>query len=243
MAFINFIETFFFISLAITFILIIMLVYHFKDRLKFLEQKNETMFEILNNIIKEMKNIKQQAFMGIPDRQINMPPAQPVHHIMDTGSDYEGDDSSSESSDEDSQQEIDEEFTSTSPENNFKKIIVEDILEEPQNVEKVDIIEESTSVENVAEIADTEHLEEINVDFDSIGEEGSFEGSVHTEEWPPSEVDEQDAPTEEFMKLDYKKLDISVLRAMVSSRGLIEDAKKTKKSELIKMLQNADKNE
>ena len=44
MALINFIETFFFISLAITFILIVMLVYHFKDRLGLLEQKCDTMF-------------------------------------------------------------------------------------------------------------------------------------------------------------------------------------------------------
>ena len=37
----NFIETFFFISLGITFMLILLLVYHFKQRLNAIEQKKE----------------------------------------------------------------------------------------------------------------------------------------------------------------------------------------------------------
>jgi hypothetical protein len=58
MGFFNILETFFFISLAITFVLIMMLVYHFKGRISVLEQKCDTMFEIMNNIVKEMRNIK-----------------------------------------------------------------------------------------------------------------------------------------------------------------------------------------
>ena len=54
----NFIETFFFISLGITFILILLLVYHFKQRLSAVEQKGDTMFDIMNNMVKEMGVIK-----------------------------------------------------------------------------------------------------------------------------------------------------------------------------------------
>ena len=59
MGFFNFLETFFFISLAITFILILLLVYHFKQRLTSLEEKGDTMFEIINNIVKEISSLKQ----------------------------------------------------------------------------------------------------------------------------------------------------------------------------------------
>ena len=62
MAFINFIETFFFISLGITFILILLLVHHFKQRIVSLEQKYDTTFEIINNIVKEMGNIRNMQF-------------------------------------------------------------------------------------------------------------------------------------------------------------------------------------
>jgi len=61
----NFIETFFFISLGITFVLILLLVYHFKQRMVILEQKGDTMFEIINNVVKELSLMKQ-AFVQRP---------------------------------------------------------------------------------------------------------------------------------------------------------------------------------
>ena len=57
MGFFSFIETFFFISLIITFVLLVMLIYHFKQRILKLEDKTNTMFEIIDDIVKEMKNI------------------------------------------------------------------------------------------------------------------------------------------------------------------------------------------
>ena len=66
----NFIETFFFISLGITFVLILLLVYHFKQRLNAIEQKNGTMFDIINNIVQEITTMKkiflQQSRPNIP---------------------------------------------------------------------------------------------------------------------------------------------------------------------------------
>jgi hypothetical protein len=54
----NFIETFFFISLGIAFVLILLLIYHFKQRFNVLEQKCDTMFEIINNVAQELSNQK-----------------------------------------------------------------------------------------------------------------------------------------------------------------------------------------
>ena len=64
----NFIETFFFISLGITFVLILLLVYHFKQRLNTIEQKSNTMFEIINNVVQEITMIKKFCL-------------QPVNHV------------------------------------------------------------------------------------------------------------------------------------------------------------------
>ena len=63
MGFFNFIETFFFISLAITFVLILLLVYHFKQRLSHLEHKSETVVQIINNIVKEINNMRNYFTM------------------------------------------------------------------------------------------------------------------------------------------------------------------------------------
>ena len=59
MGFFNLIESAFFASLAITFVLVIMLVYHFKERLVSLEKKYDTMFQILNRVVKELKNLHE----------------------------------------------------------------------------------------------------------------------------------------------------------------------------------------
>ena len=53
-------ENFFYISLGITFALILLLVYHFKQRLSAAEKKSETMYEIITNVVQELNVMKSQ---------------------------------------------------------------------------------------------------------------------------------------------------------------------------------------
>ena len=63
----SFLETGFFFTLAITFLLMLLLVYHFKQRLLTTEQKQDTMFEIINNLVHEFNTIKTNiALMNRP---------------------------------------------------------------------------------------------------------------------------------------------------------------------------------
>lgn len=64
MSFFHFIDTIFFVSLGITFVLISFLVYHFKERLNVIETKTDTMFQIVNNVVHEMKNIKTMVILS-----------------------------------------------------------------------------------------------------------------------------------------------------------------------------------
>lgn len=109
----NIIETFFFLSLAITFILILLLVNHFKQRLSLLEQKCDTMFEIINNIVREITNLKMEINMHAKEsvrEQIINPTIKeqsstiPIYNtntyvIKDDQSDNEDSDDSDDSSD------------------------------------------------------------------------------------------------------------------------------------------------
>ena len=63
MGFYNFIETFFYISLGITFVLILLLIYHFKQRVISVEHKYDTMVEIINHVVKEISTVKQYVSM------------------------------------------------------------------------------------------------------------------------------------------------------------------------------------
>jgi hypothetical protein len=54
----SFIEIFFFISLGVTILLIALLVYHFKQRITSLEQKYDSLFDIVSNVVKQLRNIQ-----------------------------------------------------------------------------------------------------------------------------------------------------------------------------------------
>ena len=89
MGFFNFMDTFFFISLGITFILILLIVYHFKQRMTNLEQKSDTMFEIINNIVKELNIIKQninQKPVSSSQIPVNMIPISPFYNELNNES-------------------------------------------------------------------------------------------------------------------------------------------------------------
>ena len=58
MALFDFMENFFFISLGITFGLILLLVYHFKQRISSVERRGDTMFDLLTNVVKELQFMK-----------------------------------------------------------------------------------------------------------------------------------------------------------------------------------------
>jgi hypothetical protein len=50
----SFMETFFFLSLGITFVLILLLIYHFKQRITKTEEKVDMLFDIVQNLVKEV---------------------------------------------------------------------------------------------------------------------------------------------------------------------------------------------
>ena len=61
-------ETFFFLSLGITFVLILLLVYHYKQRITKTEEKVDTLFDIVQNLVKEV-NLNRHNLTHILHRQ------------------------------------------------------------------------------------------------------------------------------------------------------------------------------
>ena len=106
-------ESFFILSLGITFVLVLFLVYHFKQRLAILENKCDTMFEIINNVVSELGNIRgafriggaaqmhapvpMQAPQRAENAKINVAISDDEHEV----SDFDDDDDDSDDDDED----------------------------------------------------------------------------------------------------------------------------------------------
>ena len=91
----NMLESVFFVTLGISCVLLMLLIYHFKQRLTKLEQSSETMFELLNNIVSELSGIKQTVINEQNPNAAGYPMMMhPTHKIPVTLSDNESEENS-----------------------------------------------------------------------------------------------------------------------------------------------------
>lgn len=108
----NFIESFFLLSLGITFVLIVLLVYHFKQRLGSMEQKCDTMFDIVQNLLKELKVVKtscqeQSCCVRLEPAVMMNGYVHPVRVADEDDDDEEDDDEDDDDEDDDDEDEDD----------------------------------------------------------------------------------------------------------------------------------------
>jgi hypothetical protein len=235
MALFNFIETFFFISLGITFALILLLVYHFKQRMTGLEQKCDTMFEIINDMVKEMNLIRTQTVRQMPmqmpsffqtmnnnNTQIN----EPTEFIV--VSDNDESDSDEGSDDEDSQDQEDIKIINVNKET-LDELDIEDIIS-IQDDEVTDGHESDDHDENDDENDDDENT-------DNSNSEPILVEKIETIEIFEPQVENA---SKESDKDIYKKMSLPALKTLVISKGLCSDPSKMKKNDLLKLLESTD---
>lgn len=239
MGFFSLLETFFFISLAITFVLIIMLVYHFKGRLVSIEDRYHTMFDIVNSLVKEMKNLRDTMIQVQAQVQVQAQPPQlerspfggnaPTGFPTDLFRLFQSGPGMFPSSrvGENEQEDDDEE------EDNYRKIVVSDTELDDEEYDEDDEDNENGNNVRVISVDITEPNESVSlaeledpVDIDITPEDEDVEEELN--------IDETDEPS-----MDYRKLDVSYLKTMVLTRGLATDTKKMKKSDLIRLLEEA----
>jgi hypothetical protein len=247
MGFFSLLETIFFFSLAVTFVLIIMLVYHFKERLVVLEKQYTVMFEIFRGVAKELSELRE--LISIKDTQSSnqipisfggpsgiFPPEifrafqnNNTNYVVEQQHPFESDD------DDDYDDDYDDDET------NIKKIVVSDTELEHEsdddqpNVKIISVLDitPNQSEESVS-LEDLEEEENIidRLEIDSVNDES--QQNDH-EVFIVNKIDENTQET----YIDYKKLDVSYLRTMVITRGLATDTKKMKKQDLIRLLEES----
>lgn len=222
----GFMDTFFFISLGIAFVLILLLVYHFKQRLSATESKCDTMFEIINGLVSEINGIKG-ALMARPPpmesiQSLGIPPGhmfsnmsggeQPpvVHHGENSLTGIEEMDSDDEVEEEDSDDEIED---SDDEEDSDDDVEEESVDDDSQRVlGSIDIDEKIMVSDNEEDDLDSNIVE------------------VAINNMQP--VEEKKAEEEE----DFTKMTLPRLKAYITEKGFVEDAKKMKKAEILDLL-------
>lgn len=226
----GFMDTFFFISLGITFVLILLLVYHFKQRLSVTEQKCDTMFEIINGMATEMTSIKS-VLMSRPIYPPNMPQGNTggrmfsqqggnpepvivhqgdneltlVNDDVEEETDLDGESDSGEESGEESDDDSDDES---------------DAEEEGGKTDKLIFIEEDTHKIMVSDGEDDPMVVE----------------EIFPEVTPALQVTR--IPVDVSTTEKYSKMSLTQLKSIAVERGFVENASKMKKTELVELLES-----
>lgn len=243
----GFIETFFFISLGITFVLILLLVYHFKQRLTSIEQKGNTMFEIINNIVKEIGLIKrdcfqcmmpqsqsplqQQFFAGnsIPVNKITLDNIPEYNPTMEDETDSETDGESESGSETSSGTDTDDEDDDDD----------EDDIQNVASIQQKIVVSDNEDSDN--EEDDKPEIKIINID---INESIQLVEELIVTNDEPTEVEVtkiEEPATVEPNKPDrmaiYNNMSLSELKAKVIELGLSTEPAKMKRPKLLSMLE------
>ena len=257
MGFFNFIETFFFLSLGITFVLILLLVYHFKQRLTTLENKCDTVYEIITNLVKEVSNIRQVQMHQISNQINTFTPS--FHNTEVNGkikvSDEDFEEASDEEEEEESGSETDEDSDgdgASDDDASDDEVSDDDMpplinIEEPVSSSTIKVINVEIGESIESDILDTE-VESENIDNDETDRLEPIElqeedEQIHVEkleETAALENNDSDSATKETAKDVYGKMSVSELKALVITKGLSSDPSKKKKHELLKLLESAE---
>jgi len=205
----NVMDSVFYLGLVVTFLLILLVVYHFKNRVTTMEQRCDTMFEIMNNIVQELNLLRRQQTMNMGSGvHANISTAtvehEHVYHEENEGEDeseYETDDDSSYLSEEDLEEDL-----------------------EPEN--KVVELDNEVTVDE-SPLPDATQSSLLDIDDNNSIKIEKVEATLENEEEPMDDLSTMES---------YKSMTNSALKALVIEKGLSTNPSKLKKSELLDLL-------
>jgi hypothetical protein len=264
----NMLESAFFITLGISCVLLLMLIYHFKQRISKLEQSNETTFEIMKDMVQEVSNLKiglqnhatlshqmtQQR--NIDNYEYPSGSFEKVNVALDQDDDetYSDDDELTNDEDEMDEDGSDDETDEDGSENEDEDTDEDGASDDEDNDEEEE--EEKNMAENDIKLVsvDVDADESLNIDDirDNNEDHESLDDNLDLVEIDTSKLEdiqinkidstetlEEPVVSEPINKKEvYKKMNVPSLKALVIEKGLASEVSKLKKNELIKLLES-----
>jgi hypothetical protein len=210
----SFMETSFFFTLGITFLLILLLVYHFKQRIANAESKQDTMFEIINNLVQEVS--KTQQALSLMNR-----PSSPYPVSLYSNFHTEQVKQNLHQINEEEKEEEEEEDVSDIDESDLEDSDDEMAVESDTD----DITAGELSIHEMIHSASLSELIPNN-------ETESTEDKEVTNE----RVEEEEEPLTELTQQDFNKMNLGGLKTYILERGWVEDASKMKKAQILSLI-------
>ena len=206
---ISFMNTFFVASILICCLLVLMLIYNFRQRLNTLETNYKLTLDMLNNVVQKMAMIENGASGGYETHELNVPymDVNEHQHQESEGEESEGEESEGEESEgEESEGEESEGEESEGEESEGE--------EDSKVVPEIVMVAESKNEIGVDELEDIE-------DDNTISTEDGKEMAL---------------TLENEGELNYEKMNLTQLRALVKTRGLASSVSKMKKADALALL-------
>lgn len=206
---ISFMNTFFVASILICCLLVLMLIYNFRQRLNTLETNYKLTLDMLNNVVQKMAMIENGASGGYETQELNVPYMDVNEHQYQEseGEESEGEESEGEESEgEESEGEESEGEESQG--------------EESQGEYDSKVFPETVMIAESKNEIGLDELEDIEDDNTISTEDGK----------------EMALTLENEGELNYEKMNLTQLRALVKTRGLASSVSKMKKADALSLL-------
>ena len=230
MTFFALLESFFFMSLALSFFLILLMVYHFKKRMDALEKKNDSIVDICKELLKDIEQMKtspsKQVFLS--PQNMAFPSTQPEFSFSAFPD----------------QMEMPSDFNPVQELYKHIKVVEESM--EPQPIEftvhdsqELENVENCDSDSNSDDHHDDVSQQEETLEEISMYEENEIQVTKLDETEPLEEVSVMTESENKMTKSALQKMTVQMLKTLVIRDGLCTDPSKMKKAELIQMIQSA----
>lgn len=236
----NFMETLFMFSLGITFLLLLLLIYHFKQRLSAVEQKHDVLLEILNTVVQETHTIKAVL------QTMYRPPSAPATVDLVEEEEVDLDDDVEDLSDEENEEEEEEDSDDDDDDIEVKELdeVVEMSLEEKPAALDTAVLDPAVLEPVVLEpvvldpaVSDPAVSDPAVSNTEAVSDNASTDKASSDTAGSEEEIKANVSEAEDTGDLDeVQRMKLPALRELAVQRGLVADASKMKKPELLELL-------
>jgi hypothetical protein len=206
---ISFMNTFFVASILICCLLVLMLIYNFRQRLNTLETNYKLTLDMLNNVVQKMAMIENGASGGYETQELNVPYMDVNEHQYQESEGEESEGEESEGEESEGEESEGEESEGEESEG-----------EESQGEYDSKVFPETVMIAESKNEIGLDELEDIEDDNTISTEDGK----------------EMALTLENEGELNYEKMNLTQLRALVKTRGLASSVSKMKKADALSLL-------
>ena len=246
-------ESVFILSLGITVVLVLLLVYHFKQRITVLESKCDTTFEIINNVVNELGNIRGAINHGTQSKMPDFACSQSgvlsminrINVAISDDGNSDGDREDGDSEDGDSEDGDSEDGDSDDGDSEDGDGDNDDSKVDTDYSNPIRIVNMDTQPEiDVIDIVDDNIQNDFNDDdqpnLENLDDTDIIVDKLPNDDSHLDDVSVTSSITETKMNDHiYKKMTLPALKAYAIEKGIMSDPSKLKKHEIIQAIESS----